>query len=132
LELISNLNLNGRVIQEDANDLELNDLYSQAELYVMPSLYEGFGLPALEAMAAKCPVLLSDTSSLPEVGGQAAHYFPAGDKRELAMEMRKIVTSPDMRHSMVMAGLVQATNFSWKKCAEETATGYRLAVQAKG
>ncbi|MCX6403874.1 MAG: glycosyltransferase family 1 protein [Actinobacteria bacterium] len=132
LELISNLNLNGRVIQEEANDVELNELYIQAELYVMPSLYEGFGLPALEAMAAKCPVLLSDTSSLPEVGGKAAHYFRAGEKEELAKEMRKIITSPDMRHSMALGGLVQAKNFSWEKCAEETANGYRLALQAKG
>jgi glycosyltransferase involved in cell wall biosynthesis len=131
LGAISNLNLNGRVSQVEANDIELNEIYRQAELYVMPSLYEGFGLPALEAMASNCPVLLSNTSSLPEVGGDAARYFTAGDKDSLATAMREIITNAGLRRSMKVAGSLQVANFSWEKCAEETANVYRAKVEAK-
>ena len=131
LELISGLSLNNRVSQVEANDTELNEIYTQAELYVMPSLYEGFGLPALEAMAANCPVLLSNTSSLPEVGGTAARYFNAGDKDSLATAMREILTKDELRRSMKVAGANQVKKFSWNKCAEETANAYRVAIEAK-
>lgn len=132
LELISSLNLVGRVSQVEANDIELNEIYTQAELYVMPSLYEGFGLPVLEAMAANCPVLISNSSSLPEVGGNAARYFNAGDKNALATAIREVITNDSLRSSMKVAGAQQVTSFSWYKCAEETAAGYRLAVKGKG
>ena len=123
--------MNSRVSQVEANDIELNEIYLQAELYVMPSLYEGFGLPALEAMAANCPVLLSNTSSLPEVGGIAARYFNAGDKDSLATAMREILTNDELRRSMTVAGANQIKKFSWNKCAEETASAYRVAIEAK-
>lgn len=132
LEMITKLGLSKRVSQVEANDIELNDIYSQAELYVMPSLYEGFGLPALEAMAANCPVLLSNTSSLPEVGGDAARYFSAGDKDSLATAMREILTNDELRQSMKVAGANQVKEFSWTKCAEQTATAYEAAIGAKG
>jgi glycosyltransferase involved in cell wall biosynthesis len=128
--LISKLKLTGRVSQENASDIELNDLYRQAELYVMPSLYEGFGIPALEAMAVNCPVLLSNTSSLPEVGGDAAHYFTAGNEDSLSAAIREIVTNGDVRKAMVEAGTRQVKNFSWKKCAQETANAYRMTLES--
>ena len=131
LELVAKLGLNDRVLQVEANDTELNEIYAQAQLYVMPSLYEGFGLPALEAMAANCPVLLSNTSSLPEVGGTAARYFNAGDKDSLATAMREILTKDELRISMKVAGANQVKKFSWNKCAEETANAYRVAIEAK-
>ena len=131
LDLIAKLNLTGRVSQIEANDIELNDIYNQAELYVMPSLYEGFGLPALEAMSSGCPVLLSRTSSLPEVGGKAAHYFTAGDRNDLSNAIGEILTNADLRQAMSKAGTAQTIHFSWKKCAEETANGYKAALQAK-
>ncbi|MCX6403730.1 MAG: glycosyltransferase, partial [Actinobacteria bacterium] len=127
-KLISKLELTERVSQEDASDSGLADIYRQAEVYVMPSLYEGFGLPALEAMAVNCPVLLSSTSSLPEVGGDAAHYFSAGSRSSLSEAIREIVSSPDLKLSMKGAGSIQAKKFSWEKCAQETANGYRFAL----
>jgi glycosyltransferase involved in cell wall biosynthesis len=130
LKLISKLKLTGRVSQENASDIELNDLYRQAELCVMPSLYEGFGIPALEAMAVNCPVLLSNTSSLPEVGGDAAHYFTAGNQRSLAEAIREIVTNVDVRKAMVEAGTLQVKSFSWEKCAQETANAYRMTLES--
>jgi glycosyltransferase involved in cell wall biosynthesis len=123
--LISDLNLSARVMQVDANDSELNEIYIQAELLVMPSLYEGFGLPALEAMAVGCPVLLSNTSSLPEVGGAAARYFAPGDAFSLSEEIRKILTSKGEAKAMSLAGLEQSSKFSWEKCAQETASAYK-------
>ena len=128
-KLISKLELNHRVSQEYASDSELSEIYRQAELYVMPSLYEGFGLPALEAMAVNCPVLLSNTSSLPEVGGDAARYFVAGDEGSLAEEIREIVTHSNVRKALVEAGKIQVSRFSWEKCAQETANAYRLALE---
>jgi glycosyltransferase involved in cell wall biosynthesis len=130
-KLISKLELTDRVSQEDVSDSELSDIYRQAVLYVMPSMYEGFGLPALEAMAANSPVLLSNTSSLPEVGGDAARYFSAGDRNSLAKAIMEIVTNEDLMQSMKIAGANQVKKFSWAKCAEETATGYRAAIEAK-
>jgi glycosyltransferase involved in cell wall biosynthesis len=127
-KLISKLELNDRVSQEDASDSQLSDIYRQAELYVMPSLYEGFGLPALEAMAVNCPVLLSNTSSLPEVGGDAARYFIAGNECSLAEAIRDIVTKGDARKTMVEAGKLQVSRFSWEKCAQETAHAYRKTL----
>jgi glycosyltransferase involved in cell wall biosynthesis len=129
-KLISKLKLTGRVSQENASDIELNDLYRQAELYVMPSLYEGFGIPALEAMAVNCPVLLSNTSSLPEVGGDAARYFTAGNKHSLSAAIREIVTKGDVKKAMVEAGKLQVSRFSWEKCAQDTANAYRMTLEA--
>jgi glycosyltransferase involved in cell wall biosynthesis len=130
-KLISKLKLTGRVSHENASDSELNELYRQAELYVMPSQYEGFGIPALEAMAVNCPVLLSNTSSLPEVGGDAARYFTAGNKHSLAGEIRGIVANCDVRKSMVEAGKIQVGSFSWEKCAQETANAYQNALKTR-
>jgi glycosyltransferase involved in cell wall biosynthesis len=127
-KLISKLKLTGQVSQENVSDIELNDLYRQAELYVMPSLYEGFGIPALEAMAVNCPVLLSNTSSLPEVGGDAARYFIAGNESSMAEAIREIVTNDEARKAMVEAGKLQVSRFSWEKCAQETADAYRKTL----
>jgi glycosyltransferase involved in cell wall biosynthesis len=128
LDFISKLNLDKRVSQEEANDRELKEIYRQAQVFVMPSLYEGFGMPVLEAMAARCPVLLSNTSSLPEVAGEAARYFTPGDVNSLANEIHKIILEDNVRPSMAEAGSQQVLNFSWAKCAQETAYAYRKTL----
>ncbi len=91
-----------------------------AKLYVFPSLYEGFGIPILEAMAAGVPVIAADNSSLREVGGDAAVYFQAEDERELARKMREVISSEVLRNELVFKGKEQAKKFSWEKCAKET------------
>ena len=91
----------------------------------MPSLYEGFGLPVIEAMACGCPVIASNCSSLPEVAGGAALLFSAQDHIELAQALHDVVTEPDLRYRLVTKGLIRAKYFSWKTTAKETLKVYR-------
>lgn len=98
--------------------------YSKAALTVVPSLYEGFGLPVLEAMACGCPVICSDKASLPEVGGDAAIYFDGHDKRDLAKKMDKVLSDKGLQEEMRTKGISQAGKFSWKRCSEETIKVY--------
>lgn len=105
----------GYVPQED-----LAALYSGAQVMVYPSLYEGFGLPPLEAMQCGCPVICSNTSSLPEVVGEAATLFAPTDEEGLKTVLREVLTSERIRQTMRQAGMRQASKFSWGKCARET------------
>ncbi|MCX6842266.1 MAG: glycosyltransferase family 1 protein [candidate division WOR-3 bacterium] len=94
-------------------------LYSAATISVYPSVYEGFGLPVLEAMSCGCPVLCSDSSSLPEVGGDAACYFRTGDSEDLARRLTELLDDGDRLDAMSAAGLNQANRFSFRTAAEE-------------
>lgn len=99
-------------------DVDLPALYSGASLLVFPSLYEGFGLPIVEAMACGLPCLISNASSLPEVGGDAAVQLAPHDESAWSEAMLEILMSDDQRAAMSAAGLLQAREFSWKKAAE--------------
>ena len=92
-------------------------LYSQAIALLLPSLYEGFGLPVVEAMSCGTPCLLSETSSLPEVGGEAALYFNPEDPASIAKSMIKINTDESLRRALSKLALQQAAKFSWKEYA---------------
>ncbi|TSD00961.1 MAG: AprM [Parcubacteria group bacterium Athens0714_25] len=95
-------------------------LFRNAGIFVFPSLYEGFGIPILEAMASKIPVIAADNSSLREAGGEAAEYFNALDSEELFVKIKKILSDGDLRKTMIEKGAIQAEKFSWEKCAKET------------
>jgi len=95
-------------------------LYSSADLFVYPSLYEGFGLPVLEAMACGCPVIASQTSSLPEVAGDAAILFNPNDKNELATKILEVIENIELRKELVRKGYNQIKKFSWNTTVEET------------
>ncbi len=97
----------------------LATLYRNAGLFVFPSLYEGFGIPVLEAMASKVPVICADNSSLREAGGEAAQYFHSVDSNELAKKIEKVLSDDGMKKSMIEKGIKQTENFSWEKCARE-------------
>jgi len=90
-----------------------------AALFVFPSLYEGFGLPPLEAMACGTPVITSDSSSLPEVVGDAGILVPPDDRERLVLEMKRVLSDEDLRRDLGERGTMQAARFSWKACAEE-------------
>lgn len=100
------------------DDADLAVLYAAARLLVYPSLYEGFGLPILEAMANGCPVLSSFSSSLPEVGGDAAVYFDPRDVEGLARQIARLLKDPDQLRDMRERGLEQARQFSYRVSAK--------------
>jgi glycosyltransferase involved in cell wall biosynthesis len=104
----------GRVSDDD-----LPALYSAAKLMVYPSLYEGFGLPVLEAMACGCPVLCSWTSSLPEVGGSAARYFRTHDEQHLFLRLRELLADDTLLRQMAAEGMRQVRKFSFRRAASE-------------
>ena len=95
-------------------------LYSGACAFVYPSIYEGFGLPVLEAMACGCPVVCSNVSSLPEVAGDAALYITPHDHDELAHKLDKIIEDSSIKEDLVELCLLRAQQFSWQKTAEQT------------
>ena len=102
----------------------LAEAYSRAHLFVIPSLYEGFGLPPLEAMSMNCPVLASFTSSIPEVCGDAALYFDPTSPGDLERGLRDALNDPDRQRHIAM-GIERAARFNWQTTAEKTLAVYR-------
>jgi len=106
----------------------LRDLYAGAGLFVFPSLYEGFGLPPLEAMASGAPVLCSTRASLPEITGDAAYPLDPQDPEATAATMRRVLEDESGRCAMAERGIVRAEQFKWTTCAIRTRNVYRLAL----
>ena len=117
--------LQDRLVQRDVSDAELVGLYGGAVAFVFPSRYEGFGLPALEALAAGCPALLSDAPSLLEVADGAAAHFSRGDVEQLAQALLELLGSTERRQRLVRTGRLRARDFSWARTAARTAQLYR-------
>jgi glycosyltransferase involved in cell wall biosynthesis len=113
-------------------DEDLPALYSAADVFVFPSLYEGFGLPVLEAMACGTPVITTNVSSLPEVAGPAAILVDPGDCRELAAAVQRLAADPALRREMSVKGTRQAGSFSWEGTARRTLQVYQDALRLKG
>jgi glycosyltransferase involved in cell wall biosynthesis len=101
-------------------DEDLPGLYKNALCFVLPSLYEGFGLPVLEAMKFGCPTVISDVSSLPEVGGDAALYFDPQSVDDIAKKLETVISDEKLREEMIRKGYNQVKKFSWEKTAKET------------
>ncbi len=114
------------------DDRDLPGLYQAATLFAYPSLYEGFGLPVLEAMASGVPVVSSNTSSLPEVAGDAAILINPMETDEIADAIQRILTDDDVRLSMRERGQQRAKAFSWTHTAEETLAVYHRTANIRG
>ena len=104
---------------------DLASLYSLATVFAYPSLYEGFGLPVLEAMACGTPVLTSNVSSLPEVAGDAAVLVTPTEVESIADGLRRLLESPAAQAEVAARGIAQAARFSWDRCAKQTLEVYR-------
>lgn len=114
-------------------DDDLPCLYGAANLCIVPSIYEGFGLPVLEAMACGTPVACSRASSLPELGGDAALYFNPTSVEEMSAGVCRILRDESLRDGMRVRGLAQAGRFSWVRAAEETMAVYeKVLVSGQG
>ena len=105
-------------------DQWLPAIYANAFSFIYPSLHEGFGLPPLEAMSCGTPVLLSNASSLPEVGGDAALYFDPLSTEAIEESIEKIIFDIDLQKTMSEKSLIQSKQFSWDKTAQQTEEVY--------
>lgn len=105
---------------ESVTDKDLPAFYKNAICFVLPSLYEGFGLPVLEAMRYGCPVITSNISSLPEAGGDAALYIDPLNADDIKEKMESVITDSDLRENLIKKGNEQVKRFSWEKTAKET------------
>jgi glycosyltransferase involved in cell wall biosynthesis len=100
-------------------DNQVPSVYANASLFVFPSLYEGFGLPILEAMCCNIPVISSDAASLKEVGGNAVEYFSPLDDKELVLKIEKLLTNPKLLEDYITKGKEQVEKFNWSKAKED-------------
>ena len=120
------LNLvNDQVSQTAGDDHLLAELYKHASAFIFPSLYEGFGIPPLEAMSYNCPVVCSNTSSISEVVGDAGEYFDPSDMDSMRVAIERVITSDSHKKILIDKGHKRLERFSWDRCAIETLNIYR-------
>jgi len=120
------LNLKGKVLFTGyipAQDLPM--VYNLAQIFVYPSLYEGFGFPPLEAMACGTPVISSGESCMPEILGKAPLYFDAYNEDDIAKKMKTIISDKELRKDLIKKGLEQVKEYNWDECAKETLEVYK-------
>lgn len=127
--LIEDLGIGDRVIYlGQLSDEDLIDVFNFCDIFCFPSYLEGFGRPLLEAMACGVPVVAADSSSLPELGGEAALYHPPGDAGALEAQLRRVLTEPALAERMRVNGLAIVRRFGWKKHATDLMAAYRDAL----
>lgn len=120
ISIVQRYSLTGRVVllSNNLSDTELSTLYHRCLMVVYPSLYEGFGLPVLEALAHGAPVACSSSSSLPEVAGDAALYFNPRSTKDIARQLQRLTDNPGLRAELGRQGRIQASRFSWQLTAQ--------------
>ncbi|HSW98373.1 MAG TPA: glycosyltransferase family 1 protein [Candidatus Saccharimonadales bacterium] len=123
--------LDGVVFTGFVSEAELRWLYNHTAAYVFPSLSEGFGLPPLEAMHCDAPVVASNASCIPEVLGDAAHYFNALDIGDIAQKVGEVIGDPALRAQLVARGKKQVAKYSWRRMAEQTLAVYNRVLEEK-
>jgi glycosyltransferase involved in cell wall biosynthesis len=128
LQQLKNLNILEKTFALGVTENKLNQLYSHALAFIYPTLFEGFGMPILEAFANNCPVCLSNTSSLPEIAANAAEYFDPNDVESMVNAISKVVYNFDFSQQLVSKGTIRLNNFSWAKCSQETIASYERAI----
>lgn len=122
------LGIQNNLMQTDIEDKTLGKIYSHAILFAFPSMYEGFGIPILEAFACSCPIICSNNSSLPEVAQDGAIYFDPNNQSEIQNAIQKLLDDPKLRSELIANGQLRLKAFSWKKTAEKTIRTYISCV----
>ncbi len=118
------------ILYLEGGDRLLANLYANAAAFVYPSLYEGFGIPPLEAMSFSCPVICSNAASIPEVVGEAGYYFDPHNVENIVSAIKSVVFSKESRENLVVKGLQRSSQFSWRKCACETYNLYQNLISS--
>jgi glycosyltransferase involved in cell wall biosynthesis len=127
--IIKQYNIDSEVIITGYIDKdELNAFYSGAEVFVFPSLYEGFGLPILEAMSCGCPVITSNSSSMPEVANNAAILVDSGDGSEIKNALYSVLNNPDLRKTLRNKGFENVDKFSWENASRQAVSLFEKTV----
>lgn len=125
IQMFNNLDISNSVHCFQASETELNYLYSEAICFVFPSLYEGFGLPILEAFSNGCPVILNNSSSLPEIAGDAAIYFDGNNSDSICGAITTVMQDNELRSSMIRLGNERLQLFSMEEMADRTVAVYK-------
>lgn len=126
--ILKKYGIQDKIIHIAGNDKLLQSLYQSAHAFIYPSLYEGFGLPPLEAMANSCPVITSNTSSMPEVVGNAGCYFNPSDINSIDKAINDVVYNSKLRDKLISNGMIRLKEFTWEKCAQETLQVYKHVI----
>lgn len=129
INFIESLGLENQVVQKDFKENELGHYYKNAQCFIFPSLYEGFGIPVLESMACGCPIILSNSSSFPEVAEEAGIFFESNSEKDLQEKVNMILSNKTIREEYIKKGLEQVKKFDWNIAAEECLKVYKDAVK---
>lgn len=132
LYLFNKTGITDRMYNTYVDDNELAYLYRNAAAFVFPSMYEGFGLPVLEAFACGCPVLVSSTSSLIEIGEDAASYFEPKNPASMMKAIKEVLSNEELRRDKINKGYQQVKKFSWQRTADETKKVYQEILSGTG
>ncbi|MBL4711243.1 MAG: glycosyltransferase family 4 protein [Gammaproteobacteria bacterium] len=129
IHLFNQLNIKDKILQFDLDDESLSQFYKNALMFVFPSLYEGFGIPILESFACGCPLVCSNTSSLPEVAGNGAQYFDPSSEKSIFDAINKVFNDKEFRKILIKSGTQRLKYFSWRQTAIKTQKIYESVVK---
>jgi len=131
MNLMKSLDIpNEKIKLMHGDDAKLARLYESATVFVYPSLYEGFGIPLLEAMSLGCPVACANAGSIPEIAADSAEYFDPYDPADICAAIGRIVTNSAHRSDLIRKGEIRSQNFSWDKCATATLEVYQKVLSS--
>jgi glycosyltransferase involved in cell wall biosynthesis len=127
-EFLHGLGIAGQTLSMNVSEEKLNDLYFHALVFVYPSLYEGFGMPILEAFANDCPVCLSKSSCFPEIAGNAGAFFDPTDRDSILAAVEKVISDKEFAGKLIEEGREQLKKYSWLSTVQETTDSYKKAI----